>query len=75
MHVADIQSGHAQLQALVDLCHVYGLAVVSCRKACDEVRFREDCTDPKEVAERRRAEEVSRLVIPGIKSLGWPEGP
>jgi 1,4-alpha-glucan branching enzyme len=28
MHVADIQSGHAQLQALVDLCHVYGLAVV-----------------------------------------------
>ena len=24
----DIRSGHAQLQALVDLCHVYGLAVV-----------------------------------------------
>lgn len=28
IQVADIQSGHAQLQALVDLCHVYGLAVV-----------------------------------------------
>ena len=25
---ADIQSGHAQLQAMVDLCHVYGIAVV-----------------------------------------------
>ncbi|MGD0628718.1 MAG: alpha amylase C-terminal domain-containing protein [Terracidiphilus sp.] len=24
---ADIQSGHAQLQCLVDLCHVYGIAV------------------------------------------------
>ncbi len=27
IEVADIQSGHAQLQALVDLCHVYGMAV------------------------------------------------
>ena len=28
LNARDIQSGHAQLKALVDLCHVYGLAVV-----------------------------------------------
>lgn len=28
IRAGDIRSGHAQLQALVDLCHVYGLAVV-----------------------------------------------
>ncbi|MBZ5632066.1 MAG: alpha amylase C-terminal domain-containing protein [Acidobacteriia bacterium] len=28
LNPGDIQSGHAQLKALVDLCHVYGLAVV-----------------------------------------------
>jgi 1,4-alpha-glucan branching enzyme len=28
LSLGDIQSGHSQLKALVDLCHVYGLAVV-----------------------------------------------